>query len=96
MDFRRGEQRRQRRESAVARPADESWFDVGADERSEAIERALAGLPIEQREALVMKTWGGATFRQIGEALGMSAKTAASRYRDALDELRSTLTEDLV
>jgi RNA polymerase sigma-70 factor (ECF subfamily) len=96
MDFRRGEQRRQRRESAVARPADEAWFDVDAAERREAIERALAGLPIEQRETLVMKTWGGATFRQIGEALGLSPKTAASRYRDALDVIRTTLTEDLV
>ena len=33
---------------------------------------------------------------QIGEALGLSPKTAASRYRDALDELRTTLSEDLV
>jgi len=96
MDYRRGEQRRKRRESAVARPVDAAWFDTDAGDRREIIERAMDGLPIQQRETLVMKMWGGATFRQIGEALGISPKAAASRYRSALAELRSTIAEDLV
>ncbi len=98
MDRRRGDQRRQRRESVVALPADKVLFDTGFGEidRREVIEQALGELPVEQRETLVMKIWGGATFRQIGEALGVSQNTAASRYRYALDALRDCLSEDLI
>lgn len=98
LDLRRTNQRRQQRELVAAQSVDDAWFDTGVVEadRREAIERALSRLPIEQRETLVMKTWGGATFRQIGKALGVSSKTAASRYSSALESLGSLLSEDLV
>ena len=98
LDLRRSSHRRQQRESLAARPTGEAWFDtsVGEADRREAIEHALAGLPVEQREALVMRTWGGATFQQIGEALGVSSKTAAARYGDAVDSLCKLVSEDLV
>ncbi len=98
LDLRRSAHRRQQRESLTARRADEAWFDtsVGDADRREAIEHALTGLPVEQREALVMRTWGGATFQQIGEALGVSSKTAAARYGDAVDSLCTLMSEDFV
>ena len=43
-----------------------------------------------------MRTWGGATFQQIGEALGLSSKTAAARYGNAVDSLFTLMSEDLV
>jgi RNA polymerase sigma-70 factor (ECF subfamily) len=55
------------------------------------LERALAALSSEQREVLALKTEAGLTFEQIGAALGVSPNTAASRYRYALEHLRTAL-----
>lgn len=98
LDLQRTDQRRRQRELVAAQSVDDAWFDtcvVEADRRK-AIENALSQLPIEQRETLVTKTWGGATFRQIGKALGVSSKTAPSRYSSALELLGNLLSEDLV
>jgi RNA polymerase sigma-70 factor (ECF subfamily) len=61
------------------------------DERRAAIEEALARLPCEQREVLVLKIWGELTFEQIGAELDVSPNTAASRYRYGLATLRHEL-----
>lgn len=62
------------------------------DERRQEIEAALGRLPPEQREVLVLKIWQDLTFEQIGDVLGISPNTAASRYRYALGALRRELT----
>lgn len=69
--------------------------DLEKDERRQAIENAMRKLPTEQSEVLVMKIWGELTFRQIGETLGISLNTAASRYRYALAALRGHLSEEV-
>jgi RNA polymerase sigma-70 factor, ECF subfamily len=48
-------------------------------------------LPRDQREVLVMKIWNELTFAEIGETLGISQNTAASRYRYALASLKKVL-----
>jgi RNA polymerase sigma factor (sigma-70 family) len=98
LDWQRGRARRARREAAAARPEGEPLFDGPAElaERRAAIAAALGTLPAEQREVLVMKVWGGLSFPQIAEALGVSANTAASRYRYALAKLREQLAEESV
>ena len=65
---------------------------VEGDERRAAIETALARLPEEQREVLVLKIWGELTFVQIAAQLEVSPNTAASRYRYALGALRKEMT----
>jgi RNA polymerase sigma-70 factor (ECF subfamily) len=60
-----------------------------------SVEAALAQLPGEQREVLVMKIWGGLTFAQIGASLQISANTAASRYRYALQRLETALAHEV-
>lgn len=69
------------------------WFEPPGEDRERAafVEQALRGLPGEQREVVVLKVWGGLTFEQVGESLGISPHTAASRYRYALGHLRRTL-----
>lgn len=62
--------------------------DVEQKEESILLEEALSRLGDEQREILVMKTWGDLTFAQIGEVLGIPRRTAQSRHRAALNELR--------
>lgn len=90
----RSQSRRAAREETVAlEQPTECLFDSGLEdrERRELIERSLGGLPAEQREVLVMKIWGGLTFLQIAESLGIPANTAASRYRYALANLKKEL-----
>lgn len=55
------------------------------------LERALARLPVEQREVLALKIDGELTFSEIGAALGIPQNTASSRYRYALQRLRAEL-----
>ena len=50
---------------------------------------AVAALPEEQRAVLHLKIWEDLTFARIGEILDIPANTAASRYRYALDKLRT-------
>lgn len=100
LDWRRGDLRRDRREEAVARPhsADVPLFTAGLEheERRAAIEAAVAQLPDNQREVLVMKVWAKLTFSQIARALEIPVDTAASRYRYALGKLREQLAEELI
>jgi RNA polymerase sigma-70 factor (ECF subfamily) len=60
------------------------------------IESALAKLPAEQREVIVLKVYQDMTFPEIAEVTGVSANTATSRYRYALDKLRALLPPDLL
>jgi RNA polymerase sigma-70 factor (ECF subfamily) len=62
-------------------------------ERSVRLECALRSLPPEQRELVALKVDGGLTFAEIAALLGISANTAASRYRYALEKLRAALEE---
>ena len=95
MDLGRGDRRRNTREIGAAK-ADESAFEPSLErsERQAAIEAALNQLPGDQREVVVMKIWGGLTFVQIAEALGVPLNTAASRYRYAIATLETELSEE--
>jgi hypothetical protein len=51
----------------------------------------LARLPVEQREAIVLKIWHRFTFEEIGGLLGISPNTAAGRYRYGLRKIKLQL-----
>ena len=57
----------------------------------EAIHAALARLPVEQREVVVLHVWHEMSFRQIGAVLEISPDTAASRWRYGIDKLKGLL-----
>jgi RNA polymerase sigma-70 factor (ECF subfamily) len=59
-----------------------------------AVRQALSGLPLEQRECVVLHIWGGLTFREVAALTGVSLDTAASRYRYALDKLRVVMNDE--
>lgn len=52
---------------------------------------AVAALPQAQREVVALKIDAGLTFAEIAAVTGMSLNTAASRYRYALEKLRTFL-----
>ena len=60
-------------------------------EEQSQLEQALRQLAPEQREVVHLKFYEQLTFAQIGELLGISPNTAASRYRYALLRLRGLL-----
>jgi len=76
------------------RPLDESaWFSPPDQDYAgeQNLRRALAALPDDQRQVVVLHVWGELTFAQIGDLLGVSANTVASRYRYALGKLRDSM-----
>ena len=73
------------------------WFERTPDEtpvEQEAM-RALAELPQDQREAIVLKIWHSYTFEEIGTLLDISPNTVAGRYRYGLQKLRTSLKGDI-
>jgi RNA polymerase sigma-70 factor (ECF subfamily) len=93
MDAGKTSRRRQRREQIVARP--ERWFLEPAVDGLDA-ETAIAALesvPIEQREVIVARIWGGLSFEEIAAVGGCSASSAFRRFSAGIDALRRKLGE---
>lgn len=67
----------------------ERW--VIADERMTKLNNALAQLPYEQREAVLLHLQAGMRFRDIARSQEVSINTVQSRYRYGLQRLRSLL-----
>ena len=69
------------------------WFEKEADETpaERAAMQALASLPPEQREVIVLKIWNHCTFDEIGALLEISPNTASGRYRYGLQKIKSQL-----
>jgi len=63
---------------------------AGDNEAALALQVALAELPDEQREVVVMRIWSGMTLDEVAAATGVSLNTVASRYRYALQNCAGT------
>ena len=68
----------------VWRPVD---CPLEQQESREKVQQAVARLPAEQAEVVVLKIWEQFTFAEIAELIHESPNTAASRYRYALEKL---------
>ncbi len=55
---------------------------------------ALAQLPYEQREVLILHIYSGLKFKAIAKSQGISINTVQGRYRYAMNELRSSLNSE--
>jgi RNA polymerase sigma-70 factor (ECF subfamily) len=69
------------------------WFEKSSGESpaERAAMDCLAKLPVEQREAIVLKIWHRFTFEEIGGLLEISPNTAAGRYRYGLQKIKLQL-----
>jgi RNA polymerase sigma factor (sigma-70 family) len=69
------------------------WFERTNSETVEEQQAmsALAELPREQREVIVLKVWHEYTFEAIGTLLGISPNTVAGRYRYGLQKIRLSM-----
>jgi RNA polymerase sigma-70 factor, ECF subfamily len=93
MNWRRSRDRRLTRESnsPAVRAPDNPHTLAELSERQVRIERTLAELPVDQREAVVMKIWGEMTFAQIGQVISIPRSTAHSIYEAAMTRLSEKL-----
>lgn len=100
IDLSRRDDRRKRREDTVGAETGEiqqeefhPWFESESsdDETRAQLEAKLKDLPEKFAEVILMKIWGERTFAEIGEILGISQNTAASRYRYGLEALKKSL-----
>jgi RNA polymerase sigma-70 factor (ECF subfamily) len=64
-------------------------------EEAQRIRYAMAQLPYEQREVIVLHLQGGMTFKAIARSTNVSINTAQSRYRYGLDKLESVLDGEI-
>jgi RNA polymerase sigma factor (sigma-70 family) len=64
---------------------------VVLNEAQEHLAIALAQLPYEQREVLVLRYFGDLKFKAIAKSQGVSINTVQGRYRYGLEKLRSLL-----
>jgi DNA-directed RNA polymerase specialized sigma24 family protein len=56
---------------------------------------ALAQLPVEQREVIVLRVWHRYTFEEIAELQQASPNTVSGRYRYGIDKLRKSLKSNI-
>lgn len=82
--------RRRRREAEASVP--EAWFTRTEDRlAAQDAARLLAQLPLDLREVIVARVWGGLTFEEIARLVGCALPTAHRRYQSGLAELRERL-----
>jgi len=84
--------RQSRRETAAAARR-EPWFESVSGDRLDAAAAtdALKHLPIEQREAIVARLWGGLSFEEIARLSEMSLSKVYRSYQRGLAALRERL-----
>jgi RNA polymerase sigma-70 factor, ECF subfamily len=73
--------------------ADASGEHAEREEAAGLVAAALASLPDELREPLVLRHYGDLTFQQSAEVLGLPASTVKSRVQAALARLRAELAK---
>ncbi len=77
--------------SSSKRP--EQW--IICSEQLRQLNDALAQLPHQQREVIILHLQGGMKFKAIAELQDVSINTVQSRYRYGLDKLRSIFDSEV-
>jgi RNA polymerase sigma-70 factor, ECF subfamily len=80
-------------EQTARRGDPQAWLI--ASEEFAAVSKAMAELPPEQREVVTLHLYGDMLFRDIAQWQGTSIKTVQSRYRYALEKLRSSIDREV-
>jgi RNA polymerase sigma-70 factor (ECF subfamily) len=65
-------------------------------EQTQLLRDALARIPFEQREVIVLHLKGGMKFREIAATQGVPISTVQARYRYGLDKLRSLINGEFM
>ena len=83
---------REARTAEVPSPSgDEVADSVAASIDAERVRRCLDSLTEAQRESITLAYYGGYSYRQVGERLGVALSTIKTRIRDGLIRMRDCL-----
>lgn len=71
------------------------WFQPPSDDAidAKAAQQALADLPPEQSELIVMRIWGQMTYEQMAQIVGEAVSTVHGRYAAAIETLRRKMVK---
>jgi len=71
------------------------WFQQQQDDDldAKAVQEALAELPREQSELIVMRIWGRMTYEQMAEVVCEPMSTVRGRYVAAIESLRRKMVK---
>jgi RNA polymerase sigma factor (sigma-70 family) len=86
--------RRARHETSAAMRG-EPWFECRNGQKMDAdiLVAAMESLPVEQRETLVARLWGGLSWEEVADLTDTSTSTAHRRFQTALAVLRERFGE---
>jgi RNA polymerase sigma factor (sigma-70 family) len=79
--------------STICAEAETPVESIVCNEQLQRLRRAMAAIPYEQREVILLHIRSGLKFRAIAKLLGISANTVKSRHRYGLNKLRIVLSE---
>jgi RNA polymerase sigma-70 factor (ECF subfamily) len=65
--------------------------DAARNQRMRRLWAAIAGLPPEQREILLLRDWHGLNYSEVAEVLGLSIGTVSSRIHHARQRVRAAM-----
>jgi len=86
------DRRRARHEANAAQRRELCFVATNADRLdASAAAEALAELPIDEREAIVARLWGGRSLEETARLMGTSLSTAYRRYQQGISALRAKL-----
>jgi RNA polymerase sigma factor (sigma-70 family) len=86
---------RQTRHETAAAVRGEPWFEAseGAELDAATATKAMEHLPIECREVIVARLWGGVSFDEIARLRGESLSKVYRSYQRGLSALRERLVK---
>ncbi|MFI0411687.1 sigma-70 family RNA polymerase sigma factor [Actinomadura sp. 3N508] len=82
---------REERTAAPAPDYDEVAEEVGTRLEHQQVRRCMRGLTKTQRESIALAYYGGYTYREVSELLGVGLAAVKTRMRDGLIRLRDCL-----
>lgn len=91
IDQLRRQRRRDRHPQSIYDGKNDPLADAQTSERRDLVRVAVDALCEQQKEAVVMKIYGGLTFEQIAKMLNEPLATVASRYRRAMEAIKLQL-----
>lgn len=86
-----GRAREELKERLLVLDRKNGFQEAGRKEEEEAVNRLLRELSSEEREVILLKVFGGFTFREIAELTNSPPGTVGSRYRAAGRRLREKI-----
>jgi RNA polymerase sigma factor (sigma-70 family) len=82
-------------EESVSSDKDNPSVSISCNEQLQQLSKAMAELPYEQRETMMLHFQAGMTFKSIADSLGVPVNTVKSRYRYGLDKLRIIMEKEV-